>query len=248
MFGEDSQIYTTDETVVEHELPQFEMDESESPNMKFIKELKDFSESNPDKFNELKEICEPIYTAVKVEEKKDVNGLVVLHKMLKDNSYLDSLLYKNKDERSETMSQTEFVQLMQNISSLPLEEVTSEEYKKITFNVLNAFNSELMNEGLSLKSKFRAGTKEKTESIKKVQTMFRFLGDNLTDEISDKLDEIRDSVNNSNHGLIRRINETEVDPNLLTIGFESIINEWYSLCFKKNSDKKAENKITFVLK
>ena len=146
------------------------------------------------------------------------------------------------------MSQTEFVQLMQNISSLPLEEVTSEEYKKITFNVLNAFNSELMNEGLSLKSKFRAGTKEKTESIKKVQTMFRFLGDNLTDEISDKLDEIRDSVNNSNHGLIRRINETEVDPNLLTIGFESIINEWYSLCFKKNSDKKAENKITFVLK
>lgn len=248
LFGEDSQIYTTDETVVEHELPQFEMDESESPNMKFIKELKDFSESNPDKFNELKEICEPIYTAVKVEEKKDVNGLVVLHKMLKDNSYLDSLLYKNKDERSETMSQTEFVQLMQNISSLPLEEVTSEEYKKITFNVLNAFNSELMNEGLSLKSKFRAGTKEKTESIKKVQTMFRFLGDNLTDEISDKLDEIRDSVNNSNHGLIRRINETEVDPNLLTIGFESIINEWYSLCFKKNSDKKAENKITFVLK
>ena len=248
LFGEDSQIYTTDETVVEHELPQFEMDESESPNMKFIKELKDFSESNPDKFNELKEICEPIYTAVKVEEKKDVNGLVVLHKMLKDNSYLDSLLYKNKDERSETMSQTEFVQLMQNISSLPLEEVTSEEYKKITSNVLNAFNSELMNEGISLKSKFRAGTKEKTEAIKKVQTMFRFLGDNLTDELSDKLDEIRDSVNNSNHALIRRINESEVDPNLLVIGFESIINEWYSLCFKKNSDKKAENKITIVLK
>lgn len=248
LFGEDSQIYTTDETVVEHELPQFEMDESESPNMKFIKELKDFSESNPDKFNELKEICEPIYTAAKVEDKKDVNGLVVLHKMLKDNSYLDSLLYKNEDEKSETMPQTEFVQLMQDMSSLPLEEVPSEEYKKITSNVLNAFNSELMNEGLSLKSKFRAGAKEKTEAIKKVQNMFRLLGDNLTDELSDKLDEIRDSVNNSNHALIRRINESEIDPNLLVIGFESIIQEWYSLCFKKNSDKKAENKITIVLK
>ena len=248
LFGEDSQIYTTDETVVEHELPEFDMDESESPNMKFIKELKDFSESNPEKFNKLKEIEEPVYTAVKVEDKKDVNGLVVLHKMFKDNSYLDSLLYKNEYEKSETMPQTEFVQLMQDMASLPLEEVSVDEYKKITSNVLNAFNSELMNEGISLKSKFRAGAKEKTEAIKKVQTMFRFLGDDLTDEISDKLHEIRDSVNNSNHALIRRINESEVDPNLLSIGFESIIQEWYSLCFKKNSDIKAENKITFVLK
>ena len=248
LFGEDSQIYTTDETLVEHELPKFDVEETESPNMKFIKELKDFAENNPEKFAELDAITEPIYTAVKLEDKKNINGLVILHKLLADNSYLDSLLYKNGEERSETMAQTDFVQLMQDMSVLSLEDVTADEYKKITDNVLNAFNAELMNEGISLRSKFRAGEKEKKEAVKKVQNMFRLLGDNLTDEISDKLDEIRDSVNNTNHGLIRRINETEVSENQLAIGFEATVDEWYRLCFKTHTDIKAENKITFVMK
>lgn len=248
LFGEDSQIYTTDETLVEHELPKFDVEETESPNMKFIKELKDFAENNPEKFAELEAITEPIYTAAKLDDKKNIDGLVLLHKLLADNSYLDSLLYKNGEERSETMAQTDFVQLMQDMSVLSLEDVTTDEYKKITDNVLNAFNAELMNEGISLRSKFRAGEKEKKEAVKKVQNMFRLLGDNLTDEISDKLDEIRDSVNNTNHGLIRRINETEVSENQLAIGFEATIDEWYRLCFKTHTDIKAENKITFVMK
>ena len=216
--------------------------------MKFIKELKDFAENNPEKFAELEAITEPIYTAAKLDDKKNIDGLVLLHKLLADNSYLDSLLYKNGEERSETMAQTDFVQLMQDMSVLSLEDVTADEYKKITDNVLNAFNAELMNEGISLRSKFRAGEKEKKEAVKKVQNMFRLLGDNLTDEISDELDEIRDSVNNTNHGLIRRINETEVSENQLAIGFEATVDEWYRLCFKTHTDIKAENKITFVMK
>ncbi len=249
LFGEDSQIYTTDETLVEHELPKFDVEETESPNMKFIKELKDFAEKNPEKFAELEAITEPIYTAVKLEDKKDIQGLVILHKLLADNSYLDSLLYKNGEERSETMAQTDFVQLMQDMSALSLEDVSIDEYRRITNRAVRTFDTDLMNEGIPLNSKYRADKNKKKSATMKIQTIARLLDENLTAEISDKLDEINDSINiYTNHGLIRRINETEVNENQLAIGFEAIVDEWYKLCFKTHTDIKAENKITFVMK
>lgn len=247
LFGEDSQIYTTDENLVEHILPVYEVEETESPNMKFIKELKEFYENKPAEYKKLNDIQEPMYSAVKVDDKPAVDALVILHKKSFDSSFIDSLLYKFVTEKSETMSQTEFMQMMQDYSMLPLVNIPIDEYKKVNNNVINAFNTELMNSAISLRPKERIGEKERIDAKKKIQNLFKIYATKITDDISNKLADVRNSVNNKNHGLIRKINTTILD-NQLDFALDAIVDDWHKFCSQKNTEITADNNITFIIK
>ena len=246
LFGEDSQIYTTDENLVEHELVQHDIEESESPNMKFISELKDFIKDKNEKYKELLEIKEPIYTSVKID-KPAAEGFVVLHKTTEDGNYLDSVLYMNCNGKSNTVPQTEFVQTLKDVSELTLEDTERAVYDEISKAVSATFKNEMQNADVTVKSNVKAGQKEIDAAKAKLVKAGKILGSDMSNETSDKIDELRLSLNGKNHALVRKINDTVIEGQF-GFSLEEIISEWHKLCFNKKLDYTSENKIIYLIK
>lgn len=246
LFGEDSQIYTTDENLVEHGLVQHDIEESESPNMKFISELKDFIKDKNEKYKELLEIKEPIYTSVKID-KPAAEGFVVLHKTTEDGNYLDSVLYMNCNGKSNTVPQTEFVQTLKDVSELTLEDTERAVYDEISKAVSATFKNEMQNADVTVKSNVKAGQKEIDAAKAKLVKVGKILGSDMNNETSDKIDELRLSLNGKNHALVRKINDTVIEGQF-GFSLEEIISEWHKLCFNKKLDYTSENKIIYVIK
>lgn len=251
LFGEDSQIYTTDEKLVEHELAKYDLEENESPNMKFIMELKDFYKSNREKYEKLKSLDKSAFACVNVSDEaageKNFDGFTLLHKKEESGVCVDSVLYMTKNGNSSVASQTQFVQSLKDISRLPLEKATAEECEKIARNALSAFDLAEMNSSVKIKSKFKAGKKEKDLATEKVQKFYTTFSEKISEETSSKLDEIADSVSNGNSALIRKINSAQIE-GIFDAEAENIVGEWHALCGKADRKFSAENCVTFVLK
>ena len=65
LFGEDSQIYSTKETVRHFSPPVYTVDDDEeSPIMPFIAELRAFQKEQPDEYTKLKAIDKPVISAI----------------------------------------------------------------------------------------------------------------------------------------------------------------------------------------
>ena len=69
----------------------------------------------------------------------------------------------------------------------------------------------------------------------------------MNNETSDKIYELRLSLNGKNHALVRKINDTVIEGQF-GFSLEEIISEWHKLCFNKKLDYTSENKIIFVIK
>jgi superfamily II DNA or RNA helicase len=65
LFGEDSQVFSTDEEVVVHDLPEMVIEDSESPSAKHIAVLRDFKKDNPAIYNHISNLQEGLNAARK---------------------------------------------------------------------------------------------------------------------------------------------------------------------------------------
>jgi superfamily II DNA/RNA helicase len=70
LFGGDNQVFSHNEEVLVHNLKQHEFDDSETPFMKYIAELKEFREKYPETFVQLLNLSEGGYSAKEAEQKE----------------------------------------------------------------------------------------------------------------------------------------------------------------------------------
>lgn len=246
LFGEDSQIYSTEEEVkhfdkVEHE----ELEDAETPIMPFIAELRDFKSEKPNEYEALKKIAGEGVSTIKNDQHL---AFASLHELDKAHNLIQSNLYIGKDTGSaKKVGQLEFFENLKPLSHNEGIETDYELNEKYKISVLNCYASDKQNAQLSMKSKIRTGEKEKATARKKIKALYNI--ENLNDDTFDKLDEICNSIEDGNHSLINKIiNMDFTNDGLGNIQIESDVEYLYKFTRIHDENVSTELAIEFVAK
>lgn len=246
LFGEDSQIYSIDEEVKHFDkVVHDEVEDSETPIMPFISELRSFKENNAEKYDELANITTNVVSTIGAEKKQ---SFASLHELDEADNLVHSLLYiTNEDGTSTKVSQLEFFETIKPLSENESVETTEKLVKNCKDAVLNCYAADKQNALLSMRSKLRAGAKEISAATKKIQSLYDIEG--LEESVFDKLDEICTSITNKNFSLIHKVLEMDFqNSGLGTIQIEGDIDYLYKFTRVHSADTKADVAIEFIVK
>ena len=245
LFGEDSQIYSTDEEVKHFDkVMHDELDDTETPIMPFISELRDFKKNQADEYNRLSNLSGKIITAVENENKASLSAL---HESDKNNNLLHSFLYiSNEDGSARKVSQLEFFETLKPLYDITGTETDNELIEKYKTSVLNCYAADKQNAEISMRSKLRKGAAEISNAVKKIQKLYNL---ELSDTYIDKLDEITNSINDKNFGIINKVLEMDfANDGLGNMTIEADIDYLYKFTQVKSDDTNAEVAIEFIVK
>lgn len=250
LFGEDSQIYSTEEEVKHFDkVMHDEIDDTETPIMPFISELRDFKKNNESEYARLSAISERVISAIESDSKSSFGAL---HETDKDKNLLHSFLYiSNEDGSARKVSQLEFFEKLKPLadnchSELDSESISKELIEKYKTSVLNCYAADKQNEDISLRSNLRKGAKEINAANAKIKQLYS-LG--LSEEYENKLDEISNSINDKNFGIISKVLEMDFkNDGLGTIKIEADIDYLYRFTQLHSVDTEADVAVEFIVK
>ncbi len=245
LFGEDSQIYSTEEEVKHFDkVMHDELDDTETPIMPFISELRDFKKNKADEYNRLSAISGKIITAVENDNK---TGLSALHECDKDNNLLHSFLYiSNIDGSARKVSQLEFFEKLKPLSDFTGVDTDNELVEKYKTSVLNCYAADKQNADISMRSKLRKGAAEISNAANKIKKLYSA---GLSEEYENKLDEISNSINDKNFGIINKVLEMNfANDGLGNIQLEADIDYLYKFTQVKSDDTNADVAIEFIVR
>ena len=237
LFGEDSQIYSTDEEVRNFEKVEHEYDDEETPLMPFLSELKRYKENNPVNYERLQKM-ESCWTSISSE-----SGLCFANLQVKEkegNSVLKSLLYIVTQEGiARKVGQLEFFELLKPLTQLEEIQGDYDLSKRNHKIILAKYTADEKNKEVSIRRQTRIGQKEKDEARKKMQEFFKL---DLSSETEQMLDAICDGIAHANKTLIKKILSMSLDPNQLSLGYEQDIHYLYEF----SKPKKEIEEITEI--
>ena len=201
LFGEDSQIYTSEEKVKHFDKVMHEdSEEKESPIMPFIAELREYKKHNEAEYLRLSELSGKIVSQVSAQTK---NAFSALHETDKKSNTVHSMLYiSSENGKATNVSQLEFFEKLKPLSDLKGIECDSKLIEKYTASVLNCHTADLQNQDISIRSSLRKGTAEISNALKKIKALYLT---GLSEEYENKLDEIANSINDKNFGIINKV-------------------------------------------
>ena len=244
LFGEDSQIYSTEEEVRSFEKVEHDFDDDETPIMPFISELKVYREKNLADYERLQKINKCV-SSVASETGIYFANLHVREK--ESNHFLKSLLYiVNKDGFAKSR-QLEFFELLKPYVQLEGINVDFNMSKRNQQIILSKYNADEKNKEVSVRGTSKVGQKEKDEATKKIQ---KFYEPEIIQDISSETEEMQD-VNcvgnrNSNSTLIKKVLSMTFDFNKLGFAYEEDIKYLFELSkSKKDVEEIAEVFIEF---
>lgn len=241
LFGEDSQIYSTEEEVRSFEKVEHDFDDDETPIMPFISELKVYRENNPAEYERLQKINKCV-SSVASETGIYFANLHVREK--ESNNFIKSLLYiVNKDGFAKKVGQLEFFELLKPLVQLEGINVDFDMSKRNQQIVISKYDSDEKNKEVPVREKSKVGQEGKDDAIKKMQ---KFFEQELSSETEEMLDAICDGIRNSNRTLIKKVLSTNFDFNQLDFAYEEDIKYLYVLSKpKKDVEEIAEVLIEF---
>ena len=221
-----------------------EIDDTETPIMPFISELRELKNNNPDEYNRLSSLSGTIISTVGADKKSSFSAL---HETDKQKELLHSFLYiSNEDGSARKVSQLEFFEKLKPLSTLEGMETESELIEKYKTSVLNCYAADLQNADISMRSKLRKGATEISNAMKKLQTLYDA---GLSEEYEDKLDEIANSINDKNFGIINKVLEMDFkNDGLGTIQLEADIDYLYKYTHAKAAETDTNVAIEFIVK
>lgn len=238
LFGEDSQIYSSNEEVKHFDKTEHdEVKDSETPIMPFISELKEFKKNNISEYTKLSSIQTKVLTTINNNTKK---SFASIHEKDAAENLLNSLLYiANEDGSATKVSQLEFFETLKPLSTINKVDEVECLVKKYNEALTNCYVSDKQNSELSLRSKIRTGKKEQVDALKIIKNLYEARG--ITLEMSNMLDAIANSIRDSNHSLIRKVLGTDFTNDGLFKNFEPEIMSLYR--YTKLQDKKVHPEI-----
>lgn len=245
LFGEDSQIYSTEEKVKHFDkVMHDEIDDTETPIMPFISELRELKNNAPDEYSRLFSLTGTIISTVGADEKSSFSAL---HETNNQNELLHSFLYiSNEDGSSRKVSQLEFFEKLKPLSSLKGIETDSKLIEKYKTSVKNCYAADLQNADISMRSKLRKGAAEISNAAKKIKALY-FAG--LSEEYENKLDEIANSINDKNFGIINKVLNMDFNNDGLgTIQLEADIDYLYKFTHVQSEETDINVAIEFIVK
>ena len=245
LFGEDSQIFSTEEEVKHFDkVVRDEMDETETPIMPYISELREFKKSNPSEYERLSAISGKIVTTVESDEKA---GFSALHETDKSGNLLHSFLYVSAEDGSaKNASQLEFFEKLKPLSDNAETDADNELVEKYKTSVLNCYAADKQNATISMRSKLRKGGAEISKAAGKIKKLYSM---GLSEEYENKLDEIANSISDKNFGIINKVLEMNFEnEGLGNMSIELDIDYLYKFTQVRSIDTNADVAIEFIVK
>ena len=245
LFGEDSQIYSSEEEVKHFDkVIRDEAQDSETPIMPFIAELREFKKNNESNYVKLSSIGNTIVSTTQSENKKAFSELKETDKNSK--ALRSSLYISNEDGIATKVSQLEFFETLKPLSTLKETETDITLIEKYRKSVINCYAADKQNAELSMKSKLRKGDKEISAAIKKIKSLYNF---GLPEIYEEKLDEISNSIRDKNFSLINKVLEMNFkNEGLGTIQIEADIDYLHKYTHAHSSESEANIAIEFIVK
>lgn len=243
LFGEDSQIYSTQEEVKHFDkIAREAADDEESPLMPYIAELREFKKENADEYEKLSSIKKSV---VSFASGKQALSFASLHETEEKSGNTLSSLYISSNGKTEKTSQLEFFESLKPLSSLSGASSDSYLLEKCRKSVLICYEAEKQNRILSMKSKLRTGSKEKNAAKKIIQSLYDVEG--LSEGYFEKLDDIADSIENKNFILINKVLKADFkNDGLGALKIEACIDALHKFAAGQHSESKAELAISFI--
>ena len=246
LFGEDSQIFSKAEEVKHFGKVEYEAaEDSQTPIMPFIAELKEFRENHGGRYSQLMEIKNFACATVEDERKQ---AFSCLHENDEKGKTLRSMLYvSDENGKSRSMSQLDFFERLKPFALLQSAEMSGEDVQKYKKSVLDFYAMSKQNAQISLRGKTKTGEKEQKSARKKILALYDI--PNLSEEYVKKLDEISDLIQDKNHGLIKKVLEMDLrNDGLVNMQVEADIDTLHKFAQNRISSAKAEVAIQFVVR
>ena len=246
LFGEDSQIYSTEEEVKHFDKVERESDEEmENPIMPFIAELREFRDKKKEDYERILAIKEKIITAVKAENAEFAEKKCAFVSLLQKKKETSLLYLVGEGGGAKSAGQLEFFETLKPFSALEKAEVDKTLAEKYKTCVLTCYESDKQNAMLSVRSKLKAGAKEIKEARDKLKALYDL---DLSDEYFEKLDEVINSVNNKNTGLIHKVLKMQFETDgFAAMQVQSDIDYLYNSIKQSIENSDADIEIEFVV-
>lgn len=245
LFGEDSQIYSDEEEVKHFEKTSYsELEESETPIMPFIAELKEFKKNKENEYERLAALSGKIVSTAEGGTRQSFSAL---HETDKNNGHVCSSLYiTESDGGAHKVSQLEFFETIKPLVRLKEADTDFSLVKKTETAVLNCYAADKQNAALSLRSPIRKSAHEMQTAIKKIQDLYAL---DLPEGYEEKLDEISNAIRARNLSLIHKVLEMNFNnEGLGSIQAQADIDFLYKYTSMRSEDTKADVAIQFIAK
>lgn len=235
MFGEDSQIYTTEESLVKIDRPKFILTQGSDPKIEYIKDLKDFKNANPNEYDRLLQITGTIASSIQKDTEDECCYSKVENGLFK--------LYNEKGKRFSTPNQLTFCKILKENKDESLFTLTDEQYLQYKHNSIVTYNTQRDNESVSLKAKNRSGEKVRLAALKKLQDVKKQIKNPEDKKI---YNDIEAAVRGNSPTLIRKIEENDLSP-ACDFNISTLLAEWNTLLTKKVSGKEPFVEFEFIV-
>ncbi len=245
LFGEDSQIFSNSEEVKHFDKVEYDtVDDSMTPIMPFIAELRTFKEEKPNEYEKLANIKNLILTQT---TNPILKAFTSLHEQNANKELLKSSLYftSNEDKKTYKVGQLEFFELLKPLAQLELTPNLPIDYKPFESNVLAKYKAEKQNASQAKKQDNKEGLQNEETAYDKMQALYDI--EDLEDFVYGMIDDVCDAISNGNRTVIKQVLKSSLnDEGLGHIILTEEIKRLWKYTNYKNKDCIPEVKIIFV--
>lgn len=245
LFGEDSQIYSTKETVRHFIPPVYTIDDDESPIMPFIAELRIFQKEQPDEYTGLKAMDEPVISAIQNQQR---GSFAAMHEYDNQHEYMQSLLYLSSNAKTQQVSQLEFFETLKPLitSGAKPTAIASTAITACQEAVMECYNKDKQTAALTMRGRKTKHTKEIKQARAKIQALCTSV---KSKNLRDMLDAISDALIHHNVTVAKQVLKTDFEDNALFDSETTAITALYQLACqnKPATDTQTAVSIAFIM-
>ena len=243
LFGEDSQIYSTKETVRHFIPPVYTIDDDdESPIMPFIAELRTFQKEQPDEYTRLKAIDEPVISAIQNQQR---GSFAAMHEYDNRHKYMQSLLYMSPNAKTQQVSQVEFFETLKPLitSGAKPTAIASTAITACQEAVMECYNKDKQTAALTMRGRKTKHTKEIKQARAKIQALCTSV---KSKNLRDMLDAISDALIHHNVTVAKQVLKTDFEDNALFDSETTAITALYQLTCQNKPEPNTQTAVSIA--
>ena len=244
LFGEDSQIYSTKETVRHFTPPVYTIDDDdESPIMPFIAELRTFQKEQPDEYSRLKAIDEPVISGI---QNRQHSSFAAMHEYDNRHEYMQSLLYLSSNAKAQQVSQLEFFETLKPFITSGAKPIVTAPAAITAYQkaVMECYNKDKQTAALTIRGRKTKHAKEINQARAKIQALYTNVH---SEKLRDMLDVISDALIHHNVTVAKQVLKTDFEANALFDNKDSIITALYQLAYQNKPVTDTHTAVSIAL-
>ena len=245
LFGEDSQIYSTEEEVKHFgKVEREEADIVETPIMPFIAELREFRNQNKKEYDRLVSITQKVVSAVNNSTQEFFTSL---HEMNKKGERVNSFLFiANSDGSVIKVGQLEFFEKLKPLIQPDATQVainidTIMAWQK---SIMECYEKEKQNSALIMRERKSKQNKEITQARTKIQELYTNIN---SENLRDMLNVISEALMHHNVTVAKQVLKTNFDDDELFDNKADAITELYQLAHQNKTETDTNTALSIAL-